>query len=55
MGGEGREGTHDDVCEAVKELFDLFVRPDDVSYKRSAIHQRSHLEHDARPGSNRKS
>ena len=25
------EGTHDNICKAIKELFDFFVSPDNVS------------------------
>ena len=27
--------TYNDVRKAIKELFDFFVRPDDISYRRS--------------------
>jgi hypothetical protein len=30
----GGGGTYHDVREVVEELFDLFVRPDNVPYKR---------------------
>lgn len=39
IAGEGE--TYDDVCEAIKELFDLFMGPNNVPYKKRPKNQRA--------------